>query len=102
MVRSKRMMTIGAAVLAFVAGLTVTQIASAASKRPQGGGGKSILGIVLSIAVLAAGAWAGFGIAALPGVVGALGSTGASILGGVVTGVIPTPGKLLIARSITW
>ncbi len=66
----------------------------------RGGGGKSILGLVLSIAVLAAGAWAGFGIAAIPGVVGALGSTGASILGGVVTGVIPTPGKLYIGGSI--
>lgn len=63
-----------------------------------GGGGKSILGIVLSIAVLAAAAWAG---PALVGVLApALTGGAASILGGVITGVIGFAGKLLIGALI--
>lgn len=62
------------------------------------GGGKAIFGLVLSIAVLAAAAWAG------PALVGALapGLTGfgATLLGGVVTGVIGFAGKLLIGALI--
>lgn len=65
-----------------------------------GGGGKSILGIVLSIAVLAAGAWAGAALAAVPSVISALGATGAKILGGVVTGIIGFAGKLLVSALI--
>ncbi|WP_395020202.1 hypothetical protein [Dongia sp.] len=62
------------------------------------GGGKSIFGLVLSIAVMAAAAWAGPYLAG-PGLLG-LSGFGGSLVGGVITGVIGRPGKLYIGGSI--
>jgi hypothetical protein len=75
-------------------------ILAAAVPGKGGGGGKSIIGLVLSVAVMAAAAFAGAAIAAAPGIIEAIGTTGASVFGGVITAVTPLPGKLYIGRTI--